>query len=189
MPGAIADCERVLSGFLGQPVNAATSLAFVVAGLAIAGRSRSWVAAAMVATGLGSFLFHGPMPPGSQWAHDVSLGWLLIVVGATGTRWQRLAGWPALAALGVLLALVPGAADLLAAVTATVVIGSLLWRDRTPRTWWALGLLALGAGVGRLSATGGPWCVPESVFQGHGFWHLAAAGAVALWATGEPAGT
>jgi hypothetical protein len=180
--GAIADCERVLVGLLGQPVNSLTSLAFVVAGAFTWARSHRIVGAASIATGVGSFLFHGPMPPGAEWAHDVSLAWLLVAVAAVGTAWERWGGLPALAAIGAGLAAVPAAGDPLGVAAAVAAIASVLWRQRTPRTWAALVILGTAAIVGRLAATGGPLCVPDSLFQGHGFWHLGAAFAVALWA-------
>ncbi len=126
---------------------------------------------------MGSFLFHGPMWPGSQWAHDVSLAWLLVSVGG-----ERMGGWPALGGMGILLATVPTAGSSIAGLVAAGAIGSVVWRKRNRRTWLALGVLGLGAAVGRLSATGARWCNPDTLLQGHSFWHLAAASAVAMWA-------
>lgn len=184
MTGAFLDCERILDGFLAQPTNALTSLAFVGVGAVVWRRpERRWIAAALLATGVGSFLFHGPMPPGAQWAHDVSLAWLLVAVGAFATRWAAWAGWPALLGIGATLWVVPAVADPLAGIGAVLAIGGILWRRRTPRTWFALGLLGLGAVVGRMSSSEGPWCNPDTLFQGHGFWHLAAASAVVIWAS------
>lgn len=185
MTGAIADCERVLDGFLAQPANAITSLGFVGAATVVWRSGRRGVATALAATGIGSFLFHGPMPPGSQWAHDVSLAWLLVSVGLSESRWERYGGWPALGGMGVLIGVAPVTGDAAAAVAAAGAIGSAVWRRPQPRTWLALGVLGVGAVVGRLSATNGPWCSPDTVLQGHSFWHLAAATAVVLWAT-EP---
>ena len=161
MTGAIADCERVIDGLLGQPANSLSALAFVGTAPILWRFGHRHVAAALAATGLGSFLFHGPMPPGSQWAHDVSLAWLLVAVGLADTEWQRFAGWPSAAGIGIALAIVPVAGDGLAAAAAAVAIGAILWRSRTRRTMVALGLLGLGALVGRLSATDGPWCRPR----------------------------
>lgn len=185
MTGAIADCERILEGFLAQPANAVTSLGFVGASALVWRAKHRGVAAALAATGLGSFLFHGPMWPGSQWAHDVSLAWLLVSVGVSGTRWERLGGWPAVGAVGLLLGAAPLAGDATAGLAAAGAIGSALWRRRSGRTWLALGVLSLGAVVGRMTATGARWCNPDTLLQGHSFWHLAAAAAVVLWATEE----
>jgi hypothetical protein len=42
----------------------------------------------------------------------------------------------------------------------------------------------VGAVVGTLSRTGWPLCNPDSIWQGHGFWHVASAAALAIWALG-----
>ena len=82
--GALRDCEAIADSLLGQPVNSLTTLAFVVAGVVVWARTdRRWVAAGLVATGLGSFLFHGPMPSYAQLAHDVTLWFLVAVVVAS----------------------------------------------------------------------------------------------------------
>lgn len=188
MTGAIADCERVIHAFWGQPVNTITTLAFVGSGVIVWRRTdRRWLAAALAATGIGSFVFHGPMPPGAQWMHDVTLAWLLAVAGGRGTAIERWTTWPALAALGVGFAVVPASADITAVGASVAAIGSILLRDRSPRTIGAMALLAGSAIVGRLSATGGPLCNPDSLLQGHGLWHVGAAAAVALWATSDAA--
>jgi hypothetical protein len=76
--GALKDCEAVVHTVLGQPVNSLTTIAFLVAAVIVWSRtSRRWVAVALVATGVGSFLFHGPMPSTAQLVHDVTL-WLLV---------------------------------------------------------------------------------------------------------------
>lgn len=181
MTGAIADCERILQGFIGQPANSVTALAFLVAAVPVLRSGLPWPAAGLAATGIGSFLFHGPMPLAAEWAHDVSLAWLLVLAGAHRSRWEGWSTWPALITIGVALALAPRTADPLGAVLAALAILSIVRRFPTPSTWGALALLAIGAIVGRLSATGGSWCVPDSLIQGHAFWHLTAATATTWW--------
>ena len=186
--GAEVDCERIGTGWLGQPVNSLTSLVFVAAGVIIAGRrpERAWVGVAVAATGIGSFLFHGPVPTGSELAHDVSLAWLLAIVPVVGTRWDRRLILPGLALIGVFLAVVPSLADpLFIALTATVLF-TLVSRDRSFATVGPLALLISSAVFGRLGATGWPLCDPDSVFQPHGLWHLGAAAAVTWWALAAP---
>lgn len=177
---AAADCELIRPEWWGQPVNTATTFAFLIAALVVLVRSGNVrVSTALALTGIGSFLFHGPMPPGSEWAHDVSLAWLIVVVGAGGTRFEKFGGWPSLVGLAAIFAAFRLAADPVA-VGLTVIALVLVLRRATPAVWWGISLLAVGGIVGRLSATGGPWCRPESWLQGHGFWHLAAAASVVM---------
>jgi hypothetical protein len=185
--GAAADCETIGSGFLGQPVNTLTTIGLVVVGLLIVirRRDRRWVGVALAATGIGSFLFHGPMPSGSEWAHDVTLAWLLAVVAGGGTRWERPSRIPALVALGVLFALAPATGDPVAVGLTFVALISLPLRDRSAATLAPLALLAAVAVYGRAGATGGPLCEPDSLLQPHGIWHLGASIAVGWWATGS----
>ena len=103
------DCERIVGGVLAQPVLAVTSLAFVVAGVAVlvwAVRIRAPLAAAaagaLVAVGAGSFAFHGPQPPWAGLAHD----WPIVAVGVVyavglvlSARRQRWSAWVAPAAV------------------------------------------------------------------------------------------
>lgn len=184
--GAAADCEAIGTGFLGQPVNGLTTLGFIIAGVFVASRRRDrrWVGIALVATGVGSFLFHGPMPAGNEWAHDVTIAWLLVVVAAAGTRAESYSHLPALAVLGVGFALAPAWGDPIAVALTVVAIVSVL-RSRDRHALLPLSLLALVAIYGRLGATGGPFCDPESVFQPHGVWHLGSALAVTWWALSD----
>lgn len=182
MTGALRDCEEVVHGLLGQPVNSLTALAFVVAGVVIIWRSdHMWVGIASVATGIGSFLFHGPMPPYSAWVHDVTLAWLLLVVAGHGRSWERWAHLPGLLMIAVVIA-VPGAGDPVGVALAALAIVLLLIDDRSIATIGPLTLLVVVAVIGRLGATGGPLCDPTSIWQPHGLWHLGAAAAVTWWA-------
>ena len=61
----------------------------------------------------------------------------------------------------------------------------LVSENRRFDTLGPIALLAVSALVGRLGATGGPWCDPDSVLQTHGLWHIGAAVAVGWWAIGH----
>ena len=180
---AVADCEAIGEGLLKQPVNALTTLAFLPAAAWIAIRrpDRRWVAVAVGANGVGSFLFHGPITPGSEWAHDTALLWLLVVVATTDTRLERFGQIPGLVVTAVLLAVFPALGDPLTVVVAAVAIVVRLWIERTAHTIGAMLLLGVTAVLGRLGATDWPLCDPESIWQTHGLWHIGAAVALAWW--------
>ena len=88
---AFSDCERIRPGLIAQPVNTVSSLAYVVAGAVLASRARREggplesrrlaVAAAAVAAGLGSVLYHGPGGRWSKRAHDTALAALVLTQG------------------------------------------------------------------------------------------------------------
>ena len=178
LPGAAADCERITAGWAGQPVNTFTSLAFVAAAISLFGSRRPVQGAVLLAIGVGSVAFHGPMPSWGEWLHDASVlaaVGLVIVPAVHATRWVVLI--PALAGG---LSISPRLGDFAAAGFTVVAIGSVAVRG-WQRAWLPLGIAGLGALVGRLAATGGPWCDPYTIWQGHGLWHLAAALALWIW--------
>ncbi|HUO47180.1 MAG TPA: hypothetical protein VM470_10165 [Acidimicrobiia bacterium] len=182
MNGAAADCEHIIGGFFGQPVNTVTCIGFLVGAAVIWWKRRNAAMALLVAgVGVGSIAFHGPMPLWGEFLHDVTIVWLLIwviLVEINRTRW-----WRAAFLLGTALSATPVIADPGQAVLAAAVIFTQLraTSSRLPRLS-ALGLLGTGALVGTFSRTGGPLCHPDSLWQGHGLWHLAAAAALTLWA-------
>lgn len=182
--GASVDCEAIGSGLLGQPVNSLSSLALVVAGLVVLSRDR-WVATGLAATGIGSFLFHGPLAPGGEWIHDVTLAWLILVVGLKSRGLERRFGAVGLAAIAPVFYVLPGVADPLTAGLVVVTLLLLVSGSRRFDTLGPMALLAVSAVVGRLGSTGGPWCDPESVLQTHALWHVGAAVAVGWWAIGR----
>ena len=184
--GALVDCELVRSGFFAQPVNTVTTLAFFAAGVwLLRRRTTAWIGMALIATGVGSFVFHGPMPAWGEWAHDVSLSWLIVVVGGVQSRWESWSRWPALAGLALLFALLPEVADPVGVGLTAFVAGSILVQRPTRDEMLALGLLGAAAVFGRLGSTGWPLCDPTSIFQPHGVWHVTAAVAVAWWANAQ----
>jgi hypothetical protein len=159
-----SDCEQLGSGWLAQPVNAVSSLAFVPVGGWVAARGRGlagwrrWevlgVGAALVANGVGSFAYHGTQPSWAKVAHDAPIVAVVALLAANevGRRADRVTVSPA-----------EGRAR------------------RAGRVALVSGAAALAAyGLGR---TGSPVCRPESLFQWHAAWHLLAA--VALAAAAE----
>jgi hypothetical protein len=130
--------------------------------------------------GVGSIAFHGPMPFWGEFVHDVSivvtLVWVLLV------ERKRTHLWPLGFALAAAASITPSIADPVQAVLAVGVLAAVsIPKENRARRLQAVAILALGGVVGTLSRTGGPFCDPDSLWQGHGFWHLAAAASLAIW--------
>jgi hypothetical protein len=101
-----SDCEAVRDAVLAQPVNSVSSLAYVVAGAWVLRRGGPAVpAVALAAVGVGSLLYHGPMPPAAGIVHDGSIVALALAVAVLA--WRRWLPRPGAAAV---LALVAGVA-------------------------------------------------------------------------------
>ena len=181
MSDAARDCEAFIDGWWGQPINTGTSLFIVAAGMILLLRRRWILGFATVATGAGSVAFHGPQPEWGSWLHDVSIVWLLIAVAwdRTGRRMWMGGAWVVSAFAAIV---VPDWMDIVQ-LGAALVAGWSLMRNHgwNPPTVTAASLVVVGALVGRLSRTGGPWCDPTSPLQGHGLWHLTVAAAVLIW--------
>lgn len=188
-----SDCERLRSGWLAQPVNAVSSLAYVVVGLWLVWRFRrdgvhrgALLAGAvgLIGVGLGSVAYHGPQPSWARLAHDGSVVWLaLVVVGhnvwllaRASLRRATAYALPCLAAVPVLAA--AGAASLLGPVlVAAVLAGAALTHPRATTDlavaawrasagWMAAALVAYVAG-----RAGSTLCHPDSLWQFHSAWH------------------
>jgi len=205
-----SDCEAIAGGLLAQPVNALSSLAYVVAGLALVGRATRNRAAraltqtifglAMVGVGLGSIAFHGPMPPGARLVHDLANAAVFAVVLAAGVgclrRWSEatvIAGFVGIVAvLGAVMAFSPDAGPALLGLVAAAAIGIecfiLRTGKRSPhsprvirRLAAVLALFIIAGLVQLLGRTGAPLCDPDSVYQGHAVWHVLTATAFGLY--------
>lgn len=149
-----SDCERIREGWLAQPVNALTSLAFVgAAGVVLA---RTWrpardrhgeilaYGALLALVGAGSVAFHGPQPPGARLMHDLPIPVLIGLALGTPVVRRRQGRTP-----------LPGGSRRRGATLAGTAV--------------AAGLAYAG---GR---TGAPTCDPDSPLQLHGVWHVLAA--------------
>jgi hypothetical protein len=83
-----SDCEALHDGVLGQPVNGMSSLAYVAVAAYVLRRggppAPAW---ALAWVGVGSLLYHGPMPPGAEWLHDASL--VAVPAAALAVAWRR----------------------------------------------------------------------------------------------------
>jgi hypothetical protein len=82
-----SDCEALRDGLLGQPVNTLSSLAYVAAGAYVLRRGGPATSAwALGAVGVGSVLYHGPMPAGAEAVHD---GAIVALAAACLLTWRR----------------------------------------------------------------------------------------------------
>lgn len=170
------DCERIVSGFLGQPANALSSLAFLVAAawiLILASRRSEPARTALVVLALavasnavGSFARHGPDPSWAAWAHDVAIMAVLLFVPIHALG--RMRGWrPALevgayavglVAVGLALAAVQGASDpfagTLAAGAVAGEVGIFSRERRTPTLVDPRGAVARSLGLAAIALGG-----------------------------------
>lgn len=84
-----SDCEILHAGWLGQPVNALSSLAYVAAGVYVLRRDvplGRTLAGALGAVGVGSVLYHGPMP---SWAEPIHDGSIVALAAAVLVAWAH----------------------------------------------------------------------------------------------------
>ena len=83
-----SDCEALRDGVLGQPANTLSSLAYVAAAAYVLRRGGPpGPAVALALVGIGSVLYHGPMPPGAELVHDTAL--LAVPLAALAVAWWR----------------------------------------------------------------------------------------------------
>jgi hypothetical protein len=148
---AESDCEQLRPGWLAQPANAASSLAYVAVGVWLLWRSRRpgvdrralvVGGGAMVGVGVGSLAYHGPQPAWAGPVHDGAVAWLALVLV---TQNLRLVARPAGGRI---------------AVTA--------WASAAPCL--ALALAAYVAG-----RAGSALCHPAALWQPHAAWHALSA--------------
>ena len=190
-----SDCESIGDGFLAQPVNALSSLTFSVVGLALltwAGKAQATERAvrytfvvAMIATGIGSFLYHGPQTAGSGFLHDITFLVALLIVAvanvSTWLQWPSSRLWGVFAALGVtaavVLAVFPSVTNVLTGISVLILVTGDVGMHRLggiDGRWYgvALGALAIALIFFLVGRTGSPLCDPDTVLQGHGAWHV-----------------
>lgn len=198
-----SDCENIGTGLLAQPVNAVSSLSYVAVGVIVLysiSRAeddehsvRLVFGTLLVATGLGSLLFHGPQGPATPFVHDATFILTVLFIGVLNigglVGWVRGVQRTVFAFTGVstivVLALWPSSTNLLAGGSVMVLIaGDVLGHragDIRMRLWaGAVAAMAIAVVLFIAGRTGGPLCDSASLFQGHALWHVLSAGA--LWA-------
>jgi hypothetical protein len=153
--------------------------------------------------GVGSFAFHGSLKAWGGYIDVQSMhAFIGFIIAYDLARihdwsWSRFVGWFAglLSLFSVLIGLLPpehgktmfgGVVALTLLLEAAVSYPRLRpWAPRPihprrmPWFWAGLGSFAAAFGVWSMSRTGGPWCVPHSLLQGHALWHLLTA--LSVW--------
>ena len=207
-----SDCEHIGQGLLAQPANTLSSLTYVLAGAlllwrALTSRSGSRIAPAVYAVtvigvGIGSAAFHGPMPAGGRFAHDLSIAAVLaFIIGYDVALARGAAANAGLAmfigvtgACAVVLALSPDAGNALDAVLVAGAVVAEIGATRSvpgrttadTRLWIVIaGVVAIGALLNALGRTDAPLCEPDSPVQLHALWHVLTA--FVLWLYGTTA--
>jgi hypothetical protein len=217
------DCETIGDGLLAQPANAISSGSYVLIGLWLAvrairsaGPERPTAIAysvALASVGIGSILFHGPMPAGARLVHDLTIAAVFAVIAARAVG--QLRRWPQVGVVGAaalitslvggVMAISPEVGIGLSGVVGVAALGLEVYLYRTGRRrplskrdrGWLIAVfafLALAGIANVLGRTDAPLCDPDSVLQGHALWHVMTAlafgvyGAVTFSAANEPAG-
>jgi hypothetical protein len=207
-----SDCEHIGQGLLAQPANTLSSLAYVLAGglllgRTLAGRSGARIApvvyaVTVIGVGIGSAAFHGPMPAWGRFAHDLSIAAVLAFVIGYDVALARgasanagLAMFVAITgACAVVLAVSPDAGNALDAVLVAGAVVAEIGASRSAagratadgRLWIVIvGIVAIGALLNALGRTDAPLCEPDSPVQLHALWHVLTA--FVLWLYGTAA--
>lgn len=199
-----SDCEQIRPGFLRQPVNALSSLLYLVAAAGIVAEAETRPVAertrmrrfaiAVAMNGIGSVAYHGPGGRGARWMHDFGVvASLLLMASADGAElgYELVPDWLALPVAAGFTAYGPVSepAQLVAGVSfASAEVGRARAHRRRglPGRRRRFGVPAVSLGVAGalhvLSRTGRPLCRPDSLLQGHAAWHAITAWAQWWWA-------
>ena len=155
--------------------------------------------AVAVFLGLGSFAFHGSLRAWGGYLDVQSMHAFIAFLLAYdlarihGWRWGTFIGLfsALLAAFSMVIGLIPpehGRTLFAVFVAVTVLVEAAVsypalrpWAPglidprRMPWFWAGLGTFAVAFAIWNVSRTGGAWCSPDSLLQGHALWHLLSA--------------
>lgn len=187
----LGDCERLVDGLTVQPVAAWTSLAFLPAGIWVAGHpghrptAAIVFAAGLVAVGLGSFAGHAS---GTTWGRELdslAIKVMLVPFIAYPLLRDRVAVFVQASAAGAITVIAieiafPATGRPLLALMVILLAAVLVLKHDAVALAPAFAVLALGVGAWWLGRTGGALCEPGSLLQVHGMWHILAAGGFTL---------
>jgi hypothetical protein len=152
-------------------------------------------AGAVISTGVGSLLYHGPQWPGSAFVHDAAIPSAVLFI--TVDDLALLRGWTirrqmtayamVVAAACLFVAVMPASSGTIVALSAmsAAAAEAVLARHRrhvSARVALVLTGTLLAAGLAGLAGrTGSPLCRPHSLLQGHALWHVLTAVALLQW--------
>ena len=204
VPLGAADCEAAGNGWLMQPINAWSSLAFMVVGVVLVVSAshassqertlRIPFGVLMTVTGIGSFLYHGPQPAAAGFVHDITflamLWFLVLMYPASPYGVPRRTAWLALGVVtitgSVILIATPSSTNLLTGISIAALIASDVLMHRIGGIngrWYAAAVLlfAGSVAVNLLGRSGAATCDPQSPVQFHALWHVLSAAALGAY--------
>jgi hypothetical protein len=194
-PGTVRFCEDRLCGWIAEPANTWSSLAYVVAGVWLivthtrrAGDARLWaVAAAELLIGFGSIAFHGTGTFAGEFLDQVGMFMLSCLIlsfaagksfGLSSARTAQLYAATTVVSSLSLLVIPPAGIPLFAVELASgLVWGLVQWRraaDRAPYRHFltGIGVFLFSFGIWTLDITRVA-CRPDNhVLTGHAVWHV-----------------
>jgi hypothetical protein len=192
-PGTVRFCEDRLCGWIAEPANAWSNVAFLVVGAYLLQRAFQqrrmpllFVGLTSILVGIGSFIFH---MSGTFVGEFLDLS-AMFFIGSLMVTMElrrfvpmgipRLAGSFLAISLGSMLVLsvLPKSGIVLFGIQVALVYASnIFWRSRRTRVehryaWWLGGTFAVALGIWTLDLTG-VMCAPSNhVFNGHSAWHV-----------------
>lgn len=198
---ALEDCEAARSWLGAQPVNTASSLAYLAAAGVILwscrrGAGSGWLvlAAGLVAESAGSAAFHAGAGTVGATLHDAALVAIVAHLGGWHAGWALRVGSDIAPAVSLVAAVaflplavtVSGATSVVVGLAVVVLVaGEVRARRCGLAPVLELRLVAV-ASVAVLAwwtgRTGGALCRPGSLLQPHAVWHVLSAATVVLWA-------
>ncbi len=189
-------CEHIGDGLLRQPINAISSLAFVLAGFLMISRRRpelNLLGFAAIITGLGSAFYHASLSFAGQFFDVLGMHMVAIFMIIYAFRFNKKLDFSktlwifavATIFLGVILWTAPEVRRYL--FTGLIIVGILFEfflaiRKKSLNCRYLISgilVMAIGQLIWQLDNSG-VVCYPDSLFQGHGLWHILGAAALYL---------
>lgn len=197
---------EALARVIREPQNTWSNFAFVIVGAWLIHRCRSrastLVGLALIAVGMGSFLYHAsatrPLRQldvgGMYGLYLAAIIYVLGAVWAGVARWTERSFWSILGGLTVAAAVITASRNVvvggikplgltpITALAATILITGFAWcawRERSMKLaqrWLLACVLFATAVIYQLGDRPGGWlCSPDHLIQGHALWHIFAA--------------